>query len=97
MKTIKRTLAAGIVAGILLFTMTSCRIVDFTIISSKNVSFNVKKDAPRVKGWGFTLKAAIDKAIEKAGPGYDCLVDGVVSQGIPFGFNVKGTPVKSGK
>jgi hypothetical protein len=75
-------------------TFTSCRLVDFTIISSKNVTLDVKKDAPRVSAWGWTVKDALDKAIEKAGPGYDALIDGVVSQGIFAGFTVKGTLIK---
>jgi len=76
-------------------TFTSCRLVDFTVISSKNVTLDVKKDAPRVSAWGWTVKDALDKAIEKAGPGYDALIDGVVSQGALAGYRVKGTPIKT--
>ena len=76
-------------------TLQSCRIVDFTVISSKNVTLDVKKDAPRVSGWGWTVKDALDKAIEKSGPGYDALIDGVVSHGALAGFRVTGTPIKT--
>ena len=72
---------------------TGCRVADFTIISSKTVTINVKKDAPRVKGWGWTVKDAVDNAIEKPGGGYDALIDGVISQRL-FGYSVKGTPIK---
>ena len=75
-------------------TFSSCRLVDFTIISSKNVTVDVKKDAPRVSGKGFQLKDAIDHAIEKAGPGYDALIDGVVYDGL-FRYKVTGTPIKT--
>jgi len=80
---------------LLSFTFTSCRIVDFTVISSKNVTLDVKKDAPRVSAWGWTVKDALDKAIEQAGPGYDALIDGVISQGALAGYRVKGTPIKT--
>jgi hypothetical protein len=76
-------------------TFTSCRLMDFTVISSKNVTLDVKKDARRVSAWGWTVKDALDKAIEKAGPGYDALIDGVVSQGAIAGYRVKGTPIKT--
>jgi len=76
-------------------TFTSCRLVDFTVISSKNVILDVKKDTPRVSAWGWTIKDALDNAIEKAGPGYDALIDGVISHGVLAGFRVKGTPIKT--
>ena len=76
-------------------SLTSCRLVDFTVISSKNVTLNVKKDAPRTKAGGLTVKDALDKAIEKAGPGYDALIDGVVYQRAFFGYRVEGTPIKT--
>ncbi|MFA6924997.1 MAG: hypothetical protein WC223_12195 [Bacteroidales bacterium] len=77
-----------------IFSLTSCRVTDFTVISTKNVTLNVKKDAPRIKAWGWTVKDAIDKAIEKQGQGYDALIDGVVYQRF-FGYSVKGTPIKT--
>ncbi len=76
------------------FLLPSCRLVDFTIISSKNISIDVKKDAQRVSGKGFTLKDAIDHAIEKAGSGYDALIDGVVYSGA-FRYKITGTPIKT--
>ena len=73
----------------------SCgRLVDFTMISSKNVEINVKKDAPRVSGKGWSVKDALDDAIEKAGPGFDALMDGVIYEGL-FKYRVTGTPIKT--
>ena len=46
------------------------------------------------------LKAAVDKAIEKAGPGYDALIDGVVYSRYEVfrqGWVVQGTPIKTSK
>jgi len=77
-----------------LFLLTSCRLTDFTVISTKNVTLDVKKDARRTKAWGWTVKDAIDNAIEAAGPGYDALIDGVVSSRF-IGYSVKGTPIKT--
>jgi len=87
------------------FSSCSERMLDFTVISSKNVTLNVKKDAPRVVGKkSSTIKGAVDNAIEKAGPGYDALVDGVVYEiFIPLfvvniiKYKVEGTPIKTAK
>lgn len=73
---------------------SSGRLVDFTMISSKNVEINVKKDAPRVSGKGWSVKDALDDAIEKAGPGFDALMDGVIYEGL-FKYRVTGTPIKT--
>lgn len=73
---------------------TSCRLMDFTVISSKNVIIDVKKDSPRVEGKGLTVKDAVDRAIEKAGVGYDALIDGVIYEGV-FRYKVVGTPIKT--
>lgn len=67
------------------------RILDFTVISSKNTNLRVKDEGKgqRVKGedkavyFIFPLgnpqvKNAVDRAIEAAGPGYDALLDGVI-------------------
>ena len=94
---------------------TSCtqRLIDFTIISSKN--HGVKSKAPvaaRVMGKSQAvvvliplgvpdIKAAVDNAIETAGPGYDALVDGVLYYynysfifGV-MGYKIEGTPIKT--
>lgn len=83
-----------ILTALVMVSLNSCRILDFTIISSKNVTLNVKKDERRVSGKGFTVKAAVDHAIESAGQGYDALIDGVIYQGA-FRFKVEGTPIKT--
>jgi hypothetical protein len=90
--------------------LSSCnqRLIDFTVISSKNVTLRLPDDAkgPRTVGKEMKtcttpqLKGAVDKAIENAGPGYDALIDGVISQRNEFfrqGWVVEGTPIKTGK
>lgn len=88
------------------------RMLDFTIISSKNVNMPLPpsaKGVARVTGsddvFAFiipfgvpNLKAAVDRAIESAGPGYDALIDGVLyhtSGMFSVGFRVEGTPIKT--
>ncbi|MFK7908768.1 MAG: hypothetical protein AB8B69_26805, partial [Chitinophagales bacterium] len=71
---------------IITFSLSSCsvRLVDFTVISSKNVSLNIDRtQGKKVKGEkkyflgiGWNLKDAMDKALEMAGPEYDLLIDG---------------------
>jgi hypothetical protein len=66
------------------------RLMDFTIVSSKNVTVPKSKRADRVKAedcvpvvvipFGMpNVKTAVDRAIEKAGGDFDALVDGVVN------------------
>lgn len=71
--------------GAVFFLSTACthRIVDFTVISSKNCDVKGKK-GQRVKGSDGTcafmypnMKEALDRAIEQQ-PGADALIDGVV-------------------
>ncbi len=77
----------------LLATGCSRRMIDFTVISSKNTQLQIPTEAmgSRVEGvdevWIFiipfgtpNLKEAVDRAIENAGPGYDALTDGVIYQ-----------------
>lgn len=81
-------------------TLTSCsaRLVDFTVISSKNVNLNidrsqgVKTEGSKVYflGIGWNIKDAMDLALENAGPEYDLLIDGVVRySSYPFISSVK--------
>jgi hypothetical protein len=76
------------------FLLGGCtqRVLDFTIVSSKQMELRVKDTGKgnRVEGkdgvyWLITiplgtpnLKEAVDRAIESAGPGYDALIDGVI-------------------
>lgn len=99
-----------------IFNGCSTRVLDFTIISSKQMDVRVKPTGKgrRVVGkdgvyWLFTiplgapnLKQAVDRAIEKAGPGYDALIDGVIYTEKYWylisgysGYKVVGTPVKT--
>ena len=106
----KVTITAALAAVALMFTdCKPLRLLDFTVISSKNVTLRLPDDAkgPRTKGedlvfcFGMpTIKAATDKAIENAGPGYDALIDGVLYQktyGFKTGYIVEGTPIKTSK
>lgn len=98
------------IMAVCVLTLTSCnqRFMDFTVISSKNVTLRVPDNAkgPRVEGKDMKmctmpmLKEAVDKAIEKAGPGYDALIDGVIYsryEVIRQGYVVQGTPIKTSK
>lgn len=98
------------VVAIIAMGLSSCntRLIDFTVISSKNVTMRLPDDAkgPRTTGKEMKmctqpqLKGAVDKAIENAGPGYDALIDGVISARNEFfrqGWVVEGTPIKTGK
>lgn len=108
--------AAATIAIIMVMTMCSCttRMIDFTVLSSKNTEMTVPEAAKgeRVKGADSvpvffvplgtpSIKEAVDRAIEKAGPGYDALIDGVVYYkfvAFIFGtvqYTVEGTPIKS--
>jgi hypothetical protein len=98
------------IMAVVAISISSCnqRLIDFTVISSKNVTLRLPDDAkgPRTTGKEMKmctqpmLKNAVDKAIENAGPGYDALIDGVVSSRNEFfrtGWVVEGTPIKTGK
>ena len=97
-----------IIAVLAVMTLTSCsyRLVDFTVISSKNMNLEVDRSlgvATEGKksyflGLGWNIKDALDEALEKAGPEYDLLIDGVVRYGsYPFvaTVTVEGTAVSS--
>ncbi len=94
MKKVNKLTILGLLVVFLMLIFSGCtrRLVDFTVISSKNVNMKVKDTGKgnRVVGkdqvyWFITiplgspnLKEAIDRAIESAGPNFDALVDGVV-------------------
>ena len=90
------------------FTSCSTRMIDFTVISSKNVSLKFDKSQGReVKGsslgplgLGASIKDAMDKALKSAGSDFDLLIDGVVRFDDYFlvsGYTVSGTAVSSAK
>lgn len=104
----------GCVLGQLAMVGCSQRILDFTVVSSKNTEMQVPTAAKgdRVEGADTvpiilfplgtpSLKEAIDRAIESAGPEYDALIDGVLWYKFfyfLFGiaeYKVEGTPVIS--
>lgn len=88
-----------------LVSMAGCsmRLVDFTVISTKNVQV-AKAKGERVKGsdcafFGVpNMKEAIDRAIQTSGGDYDALVDGVVYQKNFLFYQcieVEGTPINT--
>lgn len=97
-----------LVALICAIALSSCthRIIDFTVISTKNVQMSMDKSKGKqvkVKDMKFfginaTLKGVIDKALNTAGPGYDLLVDGVISVSNYYfvaGYKVEGLAVNT--
>ena len=95
----------ALLALITFFSSCSVRLVDFTVISSKNHSLKFElTNAKTVEGMEMkffstaTIKGALDNALENAGPGYDLLIDGVLYARSGFfmsGYTVKGTAVRS--
>jgi hypothetical protein len=86
MKTLKITLVCF---GLVFLAGCTLRLVDFTVISTKNVQVTSKSKGKRVTGEDCVpvvfvpigmpnMEEAIDRAIESAGPQYDALVDGVM-------------------
>lgn len=80
------------------------RVIDFTVISSKNVQVPSKGRGQRVEGSDCTflvppnMKEALDRAIESSGGNYDALVDGVVyfnSFWLYSCYKVEGTPINT--
>ncbi len=111
LKSSKRILGALSAAALIGSGLVGCserRVTDFTIISTKNTLLlaNADRSAARITGedchfllFGMPdMKNAIDDAIEKAGPEYDALVDGVVTWEDDFFqvcYKVEGTPIKA--
>ena len=117
MRLFSRSFSLAVAAAVLAFFFESCsqRVLDFTIISSKNTSIKIKESGkgPRVEGEDMAayfifplgnpqVKSAVDRAIEKAGPGYDALLDGVIYYHYKvfilfgsFGYSIEGTPIKT--
>ena len=97
-----------VLALVVMIATSSCtrRVIDFTVISTKNVQMSMDKSKGKqvkikdLKAFGInaTLKGAIDKALNTAGPGYDMLVDGVISVSNYYfvsGYRVEGLAVNT--
>ena len=106
MKNSKSVLPMFLVVFLILTSGCTTRLVDFTVISTKNAEIGVDKTKGKrtegektyFLGFGFNLKDALDNALENAGTKYDLLVDGVVTYtNLPFvvKVNVKGIAVSS--
>lgn len=107
MKSVKLSLLI-VLAIMLTFSSCSYRLVDFTIISSKNYNLKIDKtQGVRVSatsngflGIGASIKDAMDKALQSAGPDYDLLIDGVVRVNDYFlvsGYKVEGIAISTSK
>jgi len=102
-KKFKLLLVLCICASFFLTTSCTRRIVDFTVISSKNCDVKGKK-GQRVKGSDGTcalmypeMKEALDRAIEQQ-PGADALIDGVIyykSYYVYHKYEVEGTAIST--
>lgn len=108
MKSNNLSLFAIILTATLILSSCSQRLVDFTVISSKNHSLKfdlsqgkqVEGTSMGFLGLGASIKDAMDKALQSAGPEYDILVNGVVRVNDYFfvsGYKVTGTAVSSSK
>ncbi len=99
-----------LIALSVLFMLQSCsmRLVDFTVISSKNCNLRIDKsqgirvigNSNGFLGVGASIKDAMDKALQSAGPDYDLLLDGVVRFNdyvFVSGYKVEGTAVSTSK
>jgi hypothetical protein len=106
MKLLKHSSVVALVALAFIFSSCSQRLVDFTVISSKNHGLKFDKSkGTRVTGKSFgflgigaNIKDAMDKALQSAGPQFDLLIDGVVKmESYPFvaGYVVEGTAISS--
>jgi len=106
MKSTKLSIFTALFALTLIFSSCSQRLVDFTVISSKNHGLKFDKSkGVRVTGKSFgflgmgaNIKDAMDKALQSAGPQFDLLIDGVVKmEAYPFinGYIVEGTAISS--
>ena len=108
----KKIILPVLFVGAILMCSCNQRMIDFTVISSKNVTLRLPDDAKgkKVEGKDMVfcapycgtpnLKQAVDKAIESAGPGYDALIDGVLFNRMELftsGYVVQGTPIKTTK
>lgn len=98
------------IALVAITLMSSCsnRLIDFTVISSKNVSLKIDKSQGKhvegssmgFLGLGISIKDAMDKALSSAGADYDLIVDGVVRENdyvLMLGYTVEGTAISSSK
>jgi hypothetical protein len=98
----------GSMVIVVTFSGCSMRLIDFTVISSKNVNLKIdKSQGIRVSGnsngflgVGASIKDAMDNALMSAGPDYDLLIDGVVRVNdyvFVSGYRVEGTAVSTTK
>ncbi|MEQ8623857.1 MAG: hypothetical protein RJQ00_08610 [Vicingaceae bacterium] len=104
----KKLVTKVLFAFAIISMMSSCsyRLVDFTVISTKNAEIGAdrSKGVPTegkkayIFGFGWNIKDATDAALENAGKEYDLLIDGVVNY-VSYPFvavvKVKGVAISS--
>jgi len=116
----RTTLTASVLLAVIASLGCSARLIDFTVLSSKNARVEGEVYGKRTEGkdcaglllglipvtgrFQPNMKEAVDRAIEKAGVGYDALIDGVVDNQVLllFVYNqscyiVEGTPINTKK
>jgi len=90
----RTTLTASVLLAVIASLGCSARLIDFTVLSSKNARVEGEVYGKRTEGkdcaglllglipvtgrFQPNMKEAVDRAIEEAGVGYDALIDGVV-------------------
>lgn len=108
LKKIKLSLLLALTTIVFLGSCSAQLVMTFTVISSKKHSLQIDKSIGiPVKGTsirflriGVSIKDAMDKALQNAGPEYDLLIDGVVRSVDYFylgGYSVEGMAVNSAK
>jgi len=94
----RKTLTASVLLAVIASLGCSARLIDFTVLSSKNARVEGEVYGKRTEGkdcaglllglipitgrFQPNMKEAVDRAIEEAGVGYDALIDGVVDNQI---------------
>lgn len=92
-------------AASIILSSCSHQIMNFSVMSSSSVNYKYKdgaKSTTRIEGKGGTLDKAVNDALQKAGNGYDALLDGKVTM-YHYSFilvwvavfKVEGTPVRT--
>lgn len=96
----------------MVLSLGACKypLLNYTVLATRNISaVPSTENLPLVEGsssgflgLGATVQKAIDEALEKAGPGYDLLINGQLSEKMYYflvgwvaGYEVKGYAAKS--
>ena len=80
-----------VIIALVMIIFSSCRVADYSIVSTQNVPISTEEGIA-VKGWGWTIKDAIDDALKEE-PGSNAIINCVISQAF-VGYKAKGIAVK---